>query len=68
MKYLTVEVSKHIGMLSGTDKGFEVREYFIECERRARGVEPTPSAPTQALPPLRRLQGGPLLSSDSRLG
>lgn len=32
--YLTVEAAKHISMLSGTDKGFEVRNYFIECERK----------------------------------
>lgn len=33
---LTIESAKHIGMMSGTDKGFEVRDYFIECERRAQ--------------------------------
>lgn len=33
---LTLEAGKHIAMMSGTDKGFEVREYFIECERRAK--------------------------------
>jgi len=31
---LTLEAAKHIAMLSGTDKGFEVREYFIECESK----------------------------------
>jgi anti-repressor protein len=34
--FLTVESAKHIAMMSGTDSGFEVREYFIECERRTR--------------------------------
>jgi phage anti-repressor protein len=34
--FLTLEAGKHIAMLSGTDKGFEVREYFIECERAAK--------------------------------
>lgn len=33
--HLTLEAGKHIAMLSGTEKGFEVREYFIECERVA---------------------------------
>jgi anti-repressor protein len=34
--HLTIEAGKHIAMMSGTDKGFEVREYFIECERVAK--------------------------------
>lgn len=34
--HLTIEAAKHIAMMSGTDKGFEVRDYFIECERRAK--------------------------------
>lgn len=33
--YLTIEAAKHIAMMSGTDKGVEVRDYFIECERQA---------------------------------
>jgi len=36
--HFTVEAGKHIGMLSGTAKGREVREYFLECERRAKGA------------------------------
>jgi phage anti-repressor protein len=34
--HLTLDAAKHIGMMSGTEKGFEVRDYFIECERRAK--------------------------------
>jgi anti-repressor protein len=41
--HLTLEAGKHIAMLSGTEKGFQVREYFIECERKALTV-------TKALP------------------
>ena len=37
---LTIEAAKHIAMMSGTDKGFEVRDYFIECERKAKAVDP----------------------------
>ncbi len=30
---LTLEMAKHISMMSGTEKGFEVREYFIRVEK-----------------------------------
>lgn len=30
---LTLEMAKHISMMSGTEKGFEVREYFIQVEK-----------------------------------
>lgn len=33
---LTLDAGKHIAMMSGTEKGFEVREYFIACEKRAK--------------------------------
>ncbi len=33
---LSLDAAKHISMLSGTEKGFEVRDYFIECERQAK--------------------------------
>jgi hypothetical protein len=32
---LTLDGGKHIAILSGTDRGFEVREHFLECEKRA---------------------------------
>ena len=40
--YLTIEAAKHIGMMSGTEKGFQVRDYFIECERIARAKAADP--------------------------
>jgi phage anti-repressor protein len=40
--HLTIEAGKHIGMMSGTDKGFDVRDYFIECERRAKQLTTDP--------------------------
>lgn len=33
---LTLDAAKHIAMMSGTEKGFEAREYFLECERLAQ--------------------------------
>lgn len=43
---LTLEAGKHIAMMSNTEKGFQVREYFIECERRAKvaTVQPAPAS------------------------
>ena len=32
--HLTIDAAKHISMLSNTEKGFEIREYFITCEKR----------------------------------
>ena len=34
--HFTVEAAKHIAMMSGTDRGYEVREYFLECERQVK--------------------------------
>lgn len=30
---LTVEMAKHIAMMTGTSKGYEVRDYFIKVEK-----------------------------------
>lgn len=45
--HLTLDASKHIAMLSNTEKGFEVREYFIACERalKTKVEAPTLSNP-----------------------
>lgn len=46
---LTLDAAKHIAMLSQCDRGFEVREYFIECERRAKAGPLVPQTMAQAL-------------------
>jgi phage anti-repressor protein len=33
--WLTIDGAKHIAMMANTERGFQVREYFLECERRA---------------------------------
>lgn len=35
---LSLDAAKHVSMMSGAEKGPEVREYFIECERRAKAA------------------------------
>jgi len=45
--WLTLDAAKHTSMMTGTEKGFAVREYFIECERRANGRTLPPSPETE---------------------
>jgi len=46
--YLTIEAAKHLAMSSNTEKGFEVREYFIECERKLT-AKPAIQSPAQMM-------------------
>lgn len=42
--FLTIEAGKHIAMLSGTAKGKDIRQYFIECERKLQ-ADTAPAVP-----------------------
>lgn len=46
---LTIESAKNIGMMCGTEKGFEVRAYFIECEKRLLAQPKLPTTYLEAL-------------------
>lgn len=37
--HLTLESAKHIAMMSGSEKGVEVRGYFLKCEKELRLAE-----------------------------
>jgi anti-repressor protein len=43
---ITVDMAKSIGMLQNNDKGKEIRDYFIECEKKLKVVMQTNSLPT----------------------
>lgn len=40
--HFTFDAAKHIAMMSGAKKGWEVREYFLECERQLLTHIPPP--------------------------
>ncbi len=40
--HLTVDCFKSLGMMAGTEKGREIRRYFLECERQLKAMASTP--------------------------
>ena len=45
---LTIDAFKSLGMMAGTQKGKEIRHYFLECERIAKqAVETIPAHPAE---------------------
>lgn len=44
--YLTIDCFKAFGMMAGTEKGKQVRRYFLECERKLKQVKTPTRQPT----------------------
>lgn len=47
--FLTLDVAKHFAMLERNKKGFEARQYFIDCEKRLQAMPQIPQTLSEAL-------------------
>ncbi|ESA39131.1 phage antirepressor protein [Leptolyngbya sp. Heron Island J] len=47
--YLTVDCFKSFGMMAGTEKGKQIRQYFLECEKRVKEIIPAQNAELEKL-------------------
>ncbi|MEO0434985.1 MAG: hypothetical protein AAF151_25175 [Cyanobacteria bacterium J06656_5] len=46
---LTVDCFKSFGMMAGTEKGKQIRQYFLECEKRVKEIIPAQNAELEKL-------------------
>ena len=43
--HISLDMAKHLAMIERNDKGFEAREYFIQCEKELKGQQLQPYMP-----------------------
>ena len=46
---LTVDCFKSLGMMAGTEKGKEIRQYFLKCEKQVKEIIPAQNAELEKL-------------------
>jgi phage anti-repressor protein len=54
--FVSFDAAKHIGMLSNTDKGRQVREYFLACEKAVTMARTRPHDVVDLFPELKAIQ------------
>ena len=47
--FLTLDAAKHFAMLERNERGFEARQYFIDCEKQLQAVPQIPQTLSEAL-------------------
>ena len=47
--FLTLDAAKHFAMLERNEKGFEARQYFIDCEKQLQAAPQIPQTLSEAL-------------------